>query len=83
MGRALTCREGVKLNHGEESSHGAIEGVQGPRRANKRGQLSCPGHPSECQVLHAPEGPAVVCHSFGQAQGQSQAQAQQGHHEAG
>lgn len=69
-GGKLTCREGVKLNHGEESSHGAIEGVQGPRRADKRGQLSCPGHRSECQVLHAPEGPAVGCHRSGQAQGE-------------
>lgn len=69
----LTCREGVKLNHGEESSHGAIEGVQGPRRADTRGCRFCPGHRSECQVLHAPEGPAVGCHSSGQAQGQFQA----------
>lgn len=79
----LTRREGVELNYREESSHGAIEGVQGPRCADTRGQPSRPGYRMECQMLCPRQGPAVGCYSSGQAQGQAQAQAQQGYHEAG
>lgn len=79
-GGALTSGEGVQLHHGEEAAHGAIEGVQGTRRADARGQPRRPGRRGECQAVHRAEGPAVRGPQPRQSQGQPQAQ--QGRQEA-
>ena len=80
---ALTGGEGVELHHGEEAAHGAVEGVQGPRRADTRGQPAGLGRRGERQALRRAEGPAVRRARPPQGQGQGQPQAQQGRQEAG